>query len=481
MATKIPISHIPELLEIWDWETNVISPDELGKRSDKKVWWICPNGHDHYQQSPRQKSQGSIGCPKCRITQRVQARNAQILHQKGSILKTHPSIALEWDYSKNMISPDKVLAGSHTKYWWICKQCGRSYLMSPNLRSSQNRGCPACGVLKKGESKRKNLLKKYGSLAQTHPLIAAEWDYQKNDDTPTDVHYGMPDLKWWLCPYGHPSYLQAIRDRVRRGYGCPLCHGEYQTSFPEQALFYYLKSLYPDCQNRYIDNGFEIDIYIPQLKIGLEYDGEFWHRNKQDREQSKNAFFAQKGIRIIHIKEIKTDMTSVDPNVIFVKPTPDYSYINNILKQIASILGTTIGDINIIQDTPIIWESYLSAKKENSLQSKYPSIAAQWDFSKNMITPDKVSPYSRKKVYWICPDCGNNYQMVIGDRTGAKKCGCPKCGFQKRNNIQRQIKENNKLRIATYRYENPNTTIAKCARALGLSYPTVKKYWNHNI
>ena len=85
-------------------------------------------------------------------------------------------------------------------------------------------------------------------------------------------------------------------------------------------------------------------------------------------------------------------MTSVDPNIIFVKPTPDYSYINNILKQIASILGTTIGDINIIQDIPIIWESYLSAKKENSLQSKYPSIAAQWDFSKNMITPDKVSP-----------------------------------------------------------------------------------------
>lgn len=48
MPKKMPVANIPELMEIWDWNSNTIAPEELGKRSDTKVWWICPNGHDHY-------------------------------------------------------------------------------------------------------------------------------------------------------------------------------------------------------------------------------------------------------------------------------------------------------------------------------------------------------------------------------------------------------------------------------------------------
>jgi len=94
------------------------------------------------------------------------------------------------------------------------------------------------------------------------------------------------------------------------------------------------------------------------------------------------------------------------------------------------------------------------------------------------MTPDVVTPYSRKKVHWICPDCGNRYEMVIGDRTGEKHCGCPPCGFAKRNQRQRLVQEKNIKTIASFRINNPDATIAECARSVGLSYPTVKKYWD---
>ncbi|MCI6991020.1 MAG: hypothetical protein MR910_06320 [Clostridiales bacterium] len=71
--------------------------------------------------------------------------------------------------------------------------------------------------------------------------------------------------------------------------------------------------------------------------------------------------------------------------------------------------------------------------------------------------------------------------MVIGDRTGNKKCGCPKCGFEKRNKMQRAIKEKNISRIAEYRKDNPHSSISECVRSLNLSYPTVKKYWESKI
>lgn len=479
VSAKIPVSNIPELMAIWDWDANTISPEELGKRSDTKVWWICPNGHDHYQQSPHQKTQGNIGCPKCNIEQRARSRSAEIIEQKGSIIKTHPNMVQEWDYDRNSVSPTTILAGSHTKYWWKCPQCGQSYLMSPNLRSSKERGCPDCGIEARGKAKRSNLLKKYGTLAETNALIANEWDYSKNSDTPYEVHQGMPDERWWICNYGHPSYQQSIRDRVRRGYGCPLCQGEYQTSFPEQAIFYYIKKAYPDAQNRYSDSGFEIDIYIPRLKIGLEYDGSFWHKDKQERELKKDAFYAEKGIRVVHVKEAKNnDAIATETNVIWVKATSDYSYLDSAIREIASILETVIDDVDVKRDYQTIWNQYLSIKKRNSLQGRFPQLSNEWDYDRNLITPDKVSPYSRKKVHWVCPDCGNEYQMVIGDRTGAKKCGCPKCGLKKRNDIQAQVKERNKRIIAEYRSGNPNATISECSRAVGLSYPTVKKYWN---
>ena len=480
MSKKIPVASVPELMEIWDWNANTIVPEELGKRSDTKVWWICPNGHDHYLQSPRQKSK-NLGCPKCNIKHRAEQRTANKIQEKGSLLKIYPEIASEWDYDKNEISPEEVLAGSHVKYWWKCSYCSQSYLMSPNMRSSKKRGCPDCGIKKRGVSKNKNLLNKYGSLAKTHPFIAEEWSYENNNDTPDNVHAGMPDIRWWKCPYGHPSYQQAIRDRVRRGYGCPLCHGENQTSFPEQVIFYYVKKVFPDAQNRYKDTGFELDIYIPNLKVGIEYDGAYWHRNKALKERQKDSHFSNKGIRVIHVTESNDKENIKNTNYIPVKITSDYSYLDFVVKKIGVLLGITIDNVDVKRDTQVIWRKYILLKKQNSLEIVFPNISQEWDYKKNTITPDKVTPFSRKKVFWLCSNCGNSYQMVIGDRTGNKKCGCPKCGFEKRNKMQRAIKEKNISRIAEYRKDNPHSSISECVRSLNLSYPTVKKCWESKI
>ena len=53
-------------------------------------------------------------------------------------------------------------------------------------------------------------------------------------------------------------------------------------------------------------NGYEIDIYCPELKLGIEYNGDFWHSNhKKDKNYhlDKSLLAESKGIRIIHIYE----------------------------------------------------------------------------------------------------------------------------------------------------------------------------------
>ena len=63
-----------------------------------------------------------------------------------------------------------------------------------------------------------------------------------------------------------------------------------QTSFAEQAIFYYLKKLFPDGENQNRSRcGCELDIYIPSLGLAVEYDSLSFHGPaKADRDLAKN-------------------------------------------------------------------------------------------------------------------------------------------------------------------------------------------------
>jgi len=70
-------------------------------------------------------------------------------------------------------------------------------------------------------------------------------------------------------------------------------------------------------------------------------------------------------------------------------------------------------------------------KIKNSLQSKFPEIAAQWHPTKNGdLTSDKVSYGSHKKVWWWDTN-GHEWQASIHGRTAKNKSGCPYCSHQK--------------------------------------------------
>ena len=65
----------------------------------------------------------------------------------------------------------------------------------------------------------------------------------------------------------------------------------------------------------------------------------------------------------------------------------------------------------------------------NDLASQYPELARQWHPTKNGdLTPDQVSPGTRRKVWWIC-DKGHEYQSSVSSRTHGS--GCPVCAGKK--------------------------------------------------
>lgn len=68
--------------------------------------------------------------------------------------------------------------------------------------------------------------------------------------------------------------------------------------------------------------------------------------------------------------------------------------------------------------------------KSNSLSKTHPHIANQWHSAKNDdLTPDLITPISRKRINWICKK-RHEWQAVVRDRT-SKNTRCPYCAGKK--------------------------------------------------
>ena len=292
-------------------------------------------------------------------------------------------------------------------------------------------------------------------LATTHPKLAEEWHPTKNGDLhPTDVSYGRATRIWWVCPEGH-EYQATLLHRSS-GTNCPICNSGRQTSFAEQAVYYYVKKVFPDAISRYTDifsKGMELDIYIPSIHLGIEYDGVAWHKeDKLSREIKKYKICQENGIHLLRLMEKPPEngilLTADDSLSIGDDPMHEKKHLEKVIRMLldkidpetsmwtrrAPIFHSRV-DINLERDEAEI-RKYMTAIRKGSFAEEYPALAREWHPTKNgQLTPDKVKPHSDIKVWWLCPECGFEFYATVGHR--AHGTGCPKCG-KKRSNRSKQ-------------------------------------------
>jgi hypothetical protein len=138
-------------------------------------------------------------------------------HHEASLAQAFPDIAISWDYDRNgNLTPSDVAAFAHKKVWWKCEKCGESWPASVASRTAGRKsGCGYCA------GKRVSPSRSFGAL---YPVIAKQWDVEKNGTLKPDQVLPKSGRKaWWNCPKGH-SYQSLISGRVV-GRGCPICSG----------------------------------------------------------------------------------------------------------------------------------------------------------------------------------------------------------------------------------------------------------------
>ncbi|WP_255261530.1 zinc-ribbon domain-containing protein [Bacillus pseudomycoides] len=405
----------PEIAKEWHPTKNgKLTPYDVVAGSYTKVWWMCNEGHE-WETQVRNRTQGN-GCPYC--------CGQKTLFEK-SIVVTHPELLKEWHLSKNIaVDFSTISFGSERKVWWKCKK-GHEWETSVYSRTRKNTGCPYC-------SGRNATID--NCLAYIYPEIAKEWHPTKNGTlTPYDVTPKSGKRVWWVCEKGH-EWQTTVHQRGE-GTNCPFC--KPRTSFPEQAIFYFIKKRFKNTLSQHItEDRVEFDIFNSGLSFVIEYDGYYWHRKRYEQDVKKSNYVAQKGFLLIRVREEGLQEINNNSTVnIFIRNRPSFNELNRVISKIFKLIlqhnNFCYEKMNIDTEKKKYEIIKLFKKKEveSSIAFLYPHLVREWHPTKNNeLKPEHFKKGSQLKVWWKC-EKGHEWESAIHSRSSG--VGCPYCTNRK--------------------------------------------------
>ena len=358
----------------------------------------------------RSRTKGQ-GCPYC--------NNRRVLKGYNGLATLRPDLAAEWHPVKNgNLKPTDIVPGSKEYVWWQCLK-GHEWRAQASRRSNGT-GCPVCA--------NRSVIIHHNDFGTEHPTLIDEWNFARNESSPSEFTSGSRKSVWWICKKGH-SWKATISDRCR-GNNCPKCSEERRVSFPEKTMLYYLNQCFPEMIANYRadwSHPYEMDMYLPEEKIAVEYDGSYGHskENGVARDIRKNKVCADNGVVMIRVREFgcpPTGSTSIDYMLDSENALPPA--ISFVTKTINSLSGRTASEpsINIERDSGAIYSLIEFSEKENSLAAKSPDVAKLWHPTKNgRLSPEHVQVSSSKTVWWL-GECGHEWRSKISYESSSGKC-----------------------------------------------------------
>jgi predicted secreted protein len=338
----------PQLAKEWHPTKNGdLTAFDVSLGSNKKVWWKCPKGGDHEWEAVIANRVKGSGCGVCSGHRIV----------KSNCLSTlNPQLAKEWHPTKNGdLTAFDVSLGSDKKVWWKCPK-GDDHEWEASIgHRVKDSGCGVCSS---------HTIVKSNCLATTHPEIANQWHPTLNQPiTPKETTKGRTDSYWWKCNKADDHIWEASPNTRTSGRNCPFCTLTPQ-SRQELTITFELIQFFKDInpkgfKTRVKGKLWSIDIYIPQLKLGIEFDGSYWHKGKRQLDKLKTIQLKEEGFAVIRIREqskVATLKKITKNDVISKMPFNGKEVANNVLKQIMEMYELDTKKIAKIQ-------SYISKKE----------------------------------------------------------------------------------------------------------------------
>lgn len=168
----------------------------------------------------------------------------------------------KYDYTDTIVGD--VLTVSNIK----CRGCSLIFPQTPASHKT-GRGCPKCMREEAMLRRRKGI----GYVIKKSKEVGFNYDFSKS------IYLTCKDEIEIVCDKGHTFYLTPDV-LLNKPQGCNICVPA-GTSAQEQRLLAFMREHFKcEGNNRKILGGKELDIYIPSIKVGIEYNGLYWHSNE---------------------------------------------------------------------------------------------------------------------------------------------------------------------------------------------------------
>ena len=139
----------PDIAAEWHPTLNGdLKPTMVTAGQNKKVWWICPEGHPYQATIANRTTSSETACPYC--------ASKKVWPGFNDLASRFPAIARQWHPTKNGdLTPDQVTFGSGRKVWWRCGE-GHEWQATIHNRTGVNKtGCPVCATGRGGRKRKR--------------------------------------------------------------------------------------------------------------------------------------------------------------------------------------------------------------------------------------------------------------------------------------------------------------------------------------
>lgn len=311
------ISYSPSLAEArpdlaLQWcPTNEKLASDVSYGSGYKARWICSKNSLHqWEARVNNRTANNAGCPMC--SGRYPCVGETDLASKV------PSLALEWDSELNLpLTPESVTFASSRMVSWVCSADPNHRWKAKIANRYYGKGCPYCS----------NQIVEVGinDLTTTDPDLAREWHPTRNTVPIESVSAGSIARAWWVCDKGH-EWSNRVFQRGRMGTGCSRCamKGTSKIEIALRKRFSSLLSIDDEGPQRVgipfsNSSSMSVDIlgHSSGLRVVIEYDGSFWHKDRIDKDFEKTNLLLEGGFVVIRIRESPLPFLDIHHNNLF--------------------------------------------------------------------------------------------------------------------------------------------------------------------
>ncbi len=259
------------------------------------------------------------------------------------------------------------------------------------------------------------------TVANTYPLIAAQWSSKNNPLTPADVSPGSHKRVWWKGSCGH-EWQAIVKNRVN-GAGCPICSGNLLMSGVND-----LATMKPELVSEWSDKNLPLkpDMVLPCTNKTVWWrciHGHEWPAKIADRYYGSGCPYCEghrlyKGFNDLASNYPDLAMEWSDknapkqPDEVFPKSRENVWWKCRVCGyEWRSVINTRVKG----SGCPVCDEKVIG-KGINDLATTDPEILKEWDYERNYsISPEQVSRNSLRVVWWKCKR-GHRWRAKISDR-----------------------------------------------------------------